>query len=678
MPDTPRPRRPRTPKSNPEFRSLEADVLLARARFARQVGLAFGNKRDYYDVLGYDRDLTARQLRETYLRGGIAKRIVDAYPKATWRGGVQVYEDENPETQTEFERVFAEVAGRIKLWSVLQRADILAGQSTYAVILIGVAQGSLDEPLPRGTPKQLLYLQPYWSGGGPSASSTSTSTTVSAEVDATILEYDMDPRSARFGEPLYYSLKRTNVQLPFEARKVHWTRIIHVAEGCLDDNVFGIPTLENVWNLLQDLMKVTGGGAEAYWLRANQGLHVNIDKDLSMDATKDTIDKLKDDLEKYAHGLTRWIRSRGTDVNVLGSDVANFGPSADAILKQIAGSKGIPVRILMGSEMGQLASGQDAENWNAQVQDRRTTHAEPVLLRQTVDRLIEYGYLPTPKRPYQVAWPVEEEMTEPQKADLAVKMAQASTTFGMPLFTEAEIREKCFDMKPLTDKQIQDIEDRQAPEPEPAPMPLPNEAETAPAIQARAANDREMVRVLADAIASGNVAVVDRITGLSHRYGTTQVQLPSDVAERLFAIGRRIADAEIYEPEGGRETDAHVTVRYGLIDPDPKDVLEVVARRGPITFTLGRTAIFTTPAYDVVYVAVNGPDLAALHAVIGFGVECVPSDHGAYVPHATVAYVQPGTGHQYVGIDDLEGVEVTVDSIVVSDANGNRTEVSLV
>lgn len=497
-----------------ELRAL-ADIMLDRVRWAKQIGLAFGGKRDYWDVLGYERTLTALQLREEYNRGGIAKRIVEAYPKATWRGGVEIFEDPDPDKVTEFEKAFNELAGRLNIWSVLERADILAGQSTYSVILLGVAEGGLDTPLPQGEPGKLLYLQPYWGGGGPST--TQGSRTVVGEVDATIDSYDLDPRSARFGDPLFYSLKRTNIQLPTEARKVHWSRIVHVAEGCLDDNVFGIPTLENVFNLLQDLLKVTGGGAEAFWLRANQGLHADIDKDMALNNVDGTLTKIAEDMERYQHGLTRWIRTRGVDVNTLGSDVANFGPSADAILKQIAGSKGIPLRILTGSEQGQLASGQDAENWNSQVQDRRTSYAGPMIVRRLVDRLIEYGYLPRPAK-YEVGWPVEEEMTEPQKADLAVKMAQANSTNGDVLFTEPEIREKTFDMKPLTDAQKKEIADKAAekfeqqqalikarrPEAEDNVVPFENRA---------AAEDEEIVRVLAAAIEAGADEVIAAIVG---------------------------------------------------------------------------------------------------------------------------------------------------------------------
>ena len=507
-----------------QLKTLTADLQLARLQWMKDVGIAFDGARDYYKVFGYDRLLTATQFRETYARGGIAKRIVEAFPKATWRGGVEVYEDEDPDKHTEFEKAFDDLNEQLQVWSVLERADILAGLSTYSVILIG-APGEFKSPLPKGKPGQLLYLTPYWGGGGPANGRPLSTNAV--DTDATIASYVEDPKNPRFGEPEFYALKRTNISLPKEANEVHWTRVIHIAEGCLEDNIFGIPVLENVWNLLQDLLKCTGGGAEAFFLRANQGLHLDVDKDMALttpDGGVAILDKLKEDLEKYKHGLTRWIRTRGVNVETLGSDVANFAPPADAILKQIAGSKGIPLRILTGSEMGELASSQDASNWDTQVQDRRTSYAGPSMVRRLVDRLIEYGYLPTPKM-YVVGWPVEEEMSEPEKADLAVKMAQANATMGEPLFTEAEIREKTYDMKPLTDEQRNEIDARAAQKVKQAqeamgPAAKPEENVPPQLVKAASAwepqpGDDELVRVLAEAIECGNVDVVKQIVGLS-------------------------------------------------------------------------------------------------------------------------------------------------------------------
>lgn len=425
-----------------------ASVLLDRVMFLRQAGLSFKGARDLYEVLGYDRVLTNKVMRDRYARGGVAGRIVDCFPDATWRGEVDIVEDEDPKVSTVFEQAWADLDKRLQIQAKLQRADKLAGLSSYAVILIG-APGDLETELPKGRPDQVLYLTAFSGGGGPGGDTTSRA--AAQDADCSIFEFDVDPTSPRFGLPLTYQLRRTNMASPLLQRRVHWTRIIHVAEGCLHDEVYGQPRLERVWNLLDDLDKITGGGAEAFWLRANQGLHLDIDKDMTLPDAKAAIDALKDQSEDYKHQVTRWLRTRGVNVNTLGSDVANFANPADAVLTQISGALGIPKRILTGSEMGELASSQDRDNWKDRINGRQTGYVGPYIIRPLVGRLIEYGYLPTPQKgpdAYNVVWPHIQTLTEQEKADGAKTWASTNQIMGMTVFTEQEIRDKWYGMEP--------------------------------------------------------------------------------------------------------------------------------------------------------------------------------------------------------------------------------------
>lgn len=683
-----------------QFRALQTDILLARAQFMRQAGITYEGERDEYAVLGYDRIVTDKQYRDEYARGGIAGRVVDVMPDATWRGDppMELVEDEDPDKDTQFEKAWQDLDKKHQICGKCYRVDKLARLSTYAVLLIGAA-GSLDQELPKGKPEGLLYLRPCSGGGGPSRNRESQAMMSVGYATASVYEYEIDPQNPRFGLPRSYQLRDPNV-VSVSYPPVHWSRIIHVAEGLLDDDVFGVPALERVWNLLIDLRKVTGGGAEAFWLRANQGMHLDIDKDMSLPNAKDTIDKLREQVEAYKHGLDRWLRTRGVNVTALGSDVANFAGPADAILTQIAGAKAIPKRILTGSEMGELASSQDRENFRDQIIGRQTQYAAPYIVRPLVDRFIAYGYLPTPKKgpdAYTIRWSHTQVMTEQEKTAGAQAWAAVNASYGDVVFTDDEIREKWADKVPLTDEQRQAIMDAKMEKAQMAQEAMADSGGVAPAAEddedpgkkppkkvlpfqrraAQRAQEAELLKVLEAAITAGNTDVVAQIMGLEHAYASTQVQLPPDVAERLFAIGRAIPDEDIYEPEGGRETDAHVTVRYGLIDADPKKLYEVVARRGSQTMVLGATGMFSTPKYDVVFVDVHSLDLAALHAAISVGVPCKENDYGVYHPHATVAYVKPGTGYKYVGNTELDGTVVTVDKILLCGTDDSRTEVSL-
>lgn len=543
---------------NAELRAATS-VVLERMQFLRQAGITFNGARDLYEVLGYDRLITTRQYRDRYSRGGIAGRIVDAMPNATWRGTMEIVEDKDPHHDTPFEKTWKELEVKLQINAKLQRADKLAQLSTYSVILLGVQDNDLSTELPKGKPGGVLYLTPFLGGGGPGGDTRSRAAAVDADV--TIMEFDVDVSSPRFGLPLYYQLRRTDISSPAFQRPVHWSRIIHLAEGILDNEVYGQPALERVWNLLDDLDKVTGGGAEAFWLRANQGLHLNIDKDMQLPAAQDAVTALKAQSEDYKHQLTRWIRTRGVDVQVLGSDVANFGPPADAILTQIAGSKSIPKRILTGSEMGELASSQDRDNWKDQINGRQTGYVGPFIVRPLVDRLIRYGYLPFPakgEREYLVKWPQIQTLTEAEKSAGAKDWAATNQTMGTVVFTDKEIRDKWYDMKPLTDEEKDSVKtETQRAQAEAAQEALSKGGEGVGAPPPKDEEERRMLIALEEALERADHEAIPRILGITKGASPTAPMpiiiqtnstTPSDV-EALTASVKALAQRDSKVPD---------------------------------------------------------------------------------------------------------------------------------
>lgn len=640
-----------------DIRNLEGNVVLARMQWGRQHGVTHGGARDTYQIFGYDDVITTHMYRAAYDRGGIAGSIVDVMPDATWRGELpfELIEDDNPENKTEFEQAWIALEKEHQLNAKFLRIDKLSRLSTYAVLLIG-ADGEWDTELPKVVPGRgkIHYFQPYFGGGGPGGTNPQT---VAAGADATVYEYETDKNSPRFGQPKSYTIKRTDMATVDWGRPVHWTRVHHVAEGLLDNEVFGQPALERVWNLLLNLDKVTGGGSEAFWLRANQGLHIDLDKDMALESTAATIAALKEKAEAYKHQLTRWLETRGTKVTPLGSDVANFGPPADAIITQIAGAKRIPKRILTGSEMGELASSQDRENFRDQIIGRQTQYAGPYIIKPLIDRLIQYGYLPTPKKAegYTIRWPHIQVLTEGEKADGAQKWA--GTKVGEdPVFTSAEIRDHFHGMAPLSDEQLKELDERKQEQAE-----LKAEAQKLMAPKAPPESSKPPFLKAAAA----------------HKFSTTQVQLPSALADNLIALGKSIPGFDLCEEEGGREEDAHITVKYGLHTNDAADIRKVLATYvGPIRITLGKTAIFEGDGYDVLYVEVKSQDLYELNARLADKLEATDT-YPAYRPHATVAYLKKGSGVKYVGLNALEGMSASIGSVRFSSAEGVITDLRI-
>lgn len=389
-----------------EMRAMSS-ILLNRVNFANQAGLTFDGARDTFKALGYKKLLLPADYRSRYLRNGVAASIVEALPKATWRGGAELIEDPDKEELTIFEKAWFEFNRRLNVWRSFMQADTLCGIGRYAIILIG-APGDVGTPLPaRVANKDIQYLMPFYEG------------------DAIVSKYEIDTKNSRFGMPTEYVLRRqmqpnTMIQAPTVGvgRPVHYSRVIHIADNMLDDRVYGTPRLERVWNLLDDLEKITGGGAEAFWKRADAGMHFKLDPMLK--TKPEDLTKMKEEVDDYTHRLKRNLTTRGVDIDTMNSSVADFKQPTDALMGLISAATRIPQRILSGSERGELASTQDRANWEERVMDRRSEFAAPMVVRVFVDRMIELGVLPTPSD-YDVQWPEVANMTLSERAETAKK-----------------------------------------------------------------------------------------------------------------------------------------------------------------------------------------------------------------------------------------------------------------
>ena len=408
--------------------------LISRSSLASRAGLTFNQDRDLYHALGYDRDLTVEKYRQRYRRNPVAARVVEAYPRGTWRGiGGELFEDPDPKVITPFEEAWVEIAQRLKIWPTFMRADILAGLGRYGVLLIGGPGTNLAAPLPEVVkPEEVTFLAPF------------------AEDHAKIKEYETSASSERYTQPKFYTLTNIvpeNKGTPGAGQDVHWSRVIHLAEGALDDSVFGPPRLERVWNPLDDLEKLVGAGSEAFWLRAHQGYQFDLDKETELAPAEET--KLSDEVDEFIHGLRRAVRTRGMKLQALGSDVANFDRNVESVISLISSGTGIPQRILMGSERGQLASEQDRVNWSERIQDRRNEYAGPMVVRPLVDRFIKHGILPTPEKGYEIFWPQIFDLSDDERAKIGSKYAEINQKNGTTVITEDEIRDQVLGLGPL-------------------------------------------------------------------------------------------------------------------------------------------------------------------------------------------------------------------------------------
>jgi hypothetical protein len=410
--------------------------LVNRFNFANQAGITFGGDRDLYNALGYKKVLEFTDYNARYRRGGIAKRVIEQYPKYTWRGDIEVVETEDPEAFTPFEQMVYDLQIKHQLWSTFNRLDVLSGIGRYAVLYI-VTEGDPGTPLTSLSLDNIVELIPL--------------SEQSARIDASNVV--RDTKNPRYGMPDFYTIQTDTASL-VQARKVHHTRCLHVVTDPLESMIYGIPRLECVWNDLDDLDKVRGGGSEAFWQRAHRGYQFDIDKDMSV--TPDDKAAMSAAIDEFKHNLTRVLRTRGVTTTEFGSDVADFKNPVDCIVSLISGATSIPQRMLLGSERGELASTQDKDNWDDMVSERQNTIAEPRVIRPFIDRLIELGALPQPTE-YHTHWPEREEITPSEQVDMANKAADINRKMGETVILAEEVRTRYLGLEPFTPAQQREI-----------------------------------------------------------------------------------------------------------------------------------------------------------------------------------------------------------------------------
>lgn len=368
---------------------------MSRLRLASNMGQSFGGDRDVYLSAGYKRELSIEDYFGKIERQDIARRLISIFPAETWRKPPRILDgldakevrDDTPFVQA-WNAIatpppdFASIDETKNIWHYLERADRLARIGQYGVLFIGFSGAQpIDQPLAKGN-HNFAYCRPF------------------SERRATFTEMDLDTdaSSPRFGKPERYSLQFTQGV----KRVVHHSRCIHIAEELNDDELYGSPTLEAVWNRLDDLEQVMAGSKEAFWRLVSKGLILERDPDFTGPAEEVSTE----DLASFVHGLTRTLELEGYNANVLGGESVDPRAIVEAIILIISAGLGIPQRILTGSERGELASTQDDDAWNDLIRARQKLHAQPNILEPFIKRLVYAGAIPEPSSGgYFIEWP---------------------------------------------------------------------------------------------------------------------------------------------------------------------------------------------------------------------------------------------------------------------------------
>jgi hypothetical protein len=422
---------------------LVANLMLQRAELMKSL---LDTPRDVDSDCQYPTGWIRPELYQLlYTREPIATRVVEVFPKECFQVSPSVYEDEDAGTVTPFEEAWDALGKQLRgeqsfyqeeessvIWDFLLDADIKSGIGHYAAILLGLDDGApLDQPVDLIDATKPVKGS---AGGSSAASRRLLFMQVYPETAVRINALETDTQNPRYGQPTEYEISMLDplefsslglgVSLPTNRATVHWSRVVHVSES----GVLHTPRQRPVLNRLLDTRKLYSSSAEMFWRGAFPGYAIKTQPQLGADVDLNR-KELETEITNYSNSLQRFLILMGMDVTALAPQVSDPASQIDTQITAICIQLGIPKRIFMGSERGELASSQDDAAWNDRLKQRQLGVITPRIIIPVVDRLISLRVLPRPAKGYRVSWPDLTSKSDEEKAGIATQRTQAVSVY---------------------------------------------------------------------------------------------------------------------------------------------------------------------------------------------------------------------------------------------------------
>ncbi|AZL02487.1 TPA: DUF1073 domain-containing protein [Klebsiella pneumoniae] len=430
-----------------------------------------------YQEFGYPVDLCFEDFYRACRRNAVAGAAVSRMVDGCWEDFPDIYEGDKTKDatkQTQWDKRVNKLLKRC--WKQIKGADRRNLVGRYSALLIQVKDskqwrdpvdtvvvGQLEE-------KALVKLIPAW------------------EAQIEPIEWDSDPESETFGDVTMYSFIELSVGNNKDARpsriiNVHPDRVIILAEGSDDGSMTsGRSMLEEGFNKLLDLEKVSGGGAEGFLKNASRQLNFNFSSKTNfaqlaraLGVTEAELSNAMDDQVRRLNDSTdSAVMMQEGDASVLSVAVADPEPTWRTALNEFCATVPIPVKVLIGMQTGERASTEDAKDWAKTRMSRRNGFLTDVIT-DVVSRFWTLGIIPPAQNEeITVGWSdllapsqAEKIANMDKLADVAVKSTNA---FGRSAITENEIR-AAGELQPLPELDDEDLPDGNKPKPDPLADP---------------------------------------------------------------------------------------------------------------------------------------------------------------------------------------------------------------
>lgn len=387
-------------------------------------------KHQHYRDFGWPENVEFKDALRMYKRNSIARAGVNKTVLKTWQDFPSLWETEKAGDTTD-EKAIAVHFRKIGVWRALAEADRRAIVGGYAGVILRLADGkSFDQPVgvvPGGT-DGLVELVPLWCN------------------QIMVAEWITDTTSPDYGKPKRFTFNEAAIGgTAGRSFDVHPDRVLIWSS---DGTVSPTSELEPGYNDLLDMEKVKGAGGEGFWKNAKSAPILEIDKEAKLhDMAKamgveddEVADAMNEQVEDWQKGFDKLLMLQGMQAKTLGVVLPSPEHFHGIPLLSFAASLGIPAKILIGSQTGERASTEDADEWSQTCNARRESIAKP-RIKALADKLVRFKVLPA--KDWYVGWSDLTEASPGEKIDRAAKMATInSSQRDEPAFTAGEIREE--------------------------------------------------------------------------------------------------------------------------------------------------------------------------------------------------------------------------------------------
>ncbi|WP_174804365.1 anti-CBASS protein Acb1 family protein [Martelella limonii] len=360
-------------------------------------------KHNHYKDFGFPDQVTFTHTYAAYNRNGLARAAVNKTVEKTWQDQPFLLEKERDGSQkgktaeTSLEKDIRQRFSDLRVWARLAEADRRGMVGRYCAVILRLADGQMfDKPvtMTNGGLEKLIEVIPAWEG------------------QITVSEWDEDQSSESYGLPKMYQFTESavgdskNTNRTARQFLIHPDRVIvWSADGTLDAR----SALEPGFNDLVTLEKIIGAGGEGFWKNAKSAPVLEAQDNINIQAMAQAMgvkpdeiaDKMSEQVEDWQKGFDQLLMLQGMQAKTLNVTLPSPEHFFLIALQSFAASNSIPLKILAGSQTGERASTEDADEWARTCMSRRANQTVPNIML-FVNRLERFGILP--ERDWFIDW----------------------------------------------------------------------------------------------------------------------------------------------------------------------------------------------------------------------------------------------------------------------------------